>query len=185
MIKRRHLMALFCASLMGFSGAAPAWAQITLNKNSDMHFGKVEYSSSHNGAVRLGTNGNVSVIGSGLVYVSGGNAANVSVTAGNSDVIEIKCDTSGTLTPDGGGSELTIENTEVAINSGTAFGSGQECHGIGGADQPAATVDLSVTANPTILIGGEVVIPANELSALEYSTGNAGGSPITLSVTFQ
>lgn len=185
MIIRWRDIAVFLTVFLCFTGTNPAQAQITLNKNSDMHFGKVEYSSAHNGAVRLGTNGNINVIGSGLVYVSGGAAANVSVTAGNSDVIEIKCDTSGTLTPDGGGSELSIENIEVAINSGTAFGSGQECHGTGGADQPATTVDLSVTSNPTILIGGEVVIPANELSALEYSTGNAGGSPITLSVIFQ
>lgn len=169
--------------LAGLSGKS--FAQITVNSSADMDFGTVEYSSIHSGTVRLGTNGSTSITGAGLVYVQGGSAGNVSISAGNSGILEIKCETSGTLPPLGGGSSITLANTEISVNTGTNFGSGQECNGIGAGDSPAATVDLSSSPDPNIFVGGEIIIPSNALTSTNYSSNNAGGSPITLRITFQ
>jgi len=47
-------------------------------------------------------------------------------------------------------------------------------------------VNLSVTPNPTITMGGEIDVTGNAIASSDtYSTTNGGGDPVTLQVVYQ
>lgn len=158
---------------------------LSLTKNNDMDFGDVDYEATHTGTIRLGTDGNVALnAATGLTIPTGstGNAADIDVSGDNASTIEISCETGGTLA-DSSSNTLTLQATEVAIDTGVAFGSGSACAGVG---TTSTTVDLSANNNPTILIGGEVDLSSNAIATTDtYTSTNAGGDPVTVSVTYQ
>ena len=172
------LTAIFCTKSYDSN------AQITLTKNSGMFFGSLDYDATHSGTLQLGTDNNITLVG-GVGISHDGSSTVGSVTAGGTpaDVIEIKCTATGKMKLLG--SSMDILNTEIAIDSGVAFGSGFACAGNRKNDPPATTVDLAVNPSPVILVGGEAIIPANSLASGTYVTFGSGTSPITIRVIFQ
>ncbi len=172
------LVAIFCTK------SDISHAQITLTKNSDIFFGSLDYDATHSGTLQLGTDNNITLIGgSGIAH--DGSSTVGSITAGGTpaDVIEVKCTATGNMKLQG--SSMSVQNTEIAIDSGVAFGSGFACQGVRNNNPPATTVDLAVNPSPVILIGGETIIPANGLASGTYVTFGQGTSPITIRVIFQ
>lgn len=100
-------------------------------------------------------------------------------------IIEIRCATTAVLA-DPTATSLTIENIEVAVNTGTTFGSGSACNGSGGADPVATTVDLDALPTPNIFIGGEIMFsgPITLPTDKTYSTSGSG-TPIRVSIVVQ
>jgi len=159
-------------------------AAITLVKNTDMDFGIVDYAAVHSGSIQLGTNGTPVLSGATGLTLSGGTptAGDVDVSGDGASIIEISCETGGTLT-DGGANTLTLSATEFTTGAGGAPGTGTACAGLG---TTPGTVDLSVTATPTILMGGTLDTTADAIDvSATYSTASAGGNPVTLRVVYQ
>lgn len=159
-------------------------AAISLTKNTDMDFGAVDYDAAHGGSIQLGTDGTVILTGAtGLTLGAAGTTpGDVDVSGDGASTIEISCDTGGTLT-DGGANTLTLSSVEFTTAAGGAPGTGTSCAGLG---TTPGTVDLAVTATPTILMGGTLDVTGNAIAAAAtYSTASAGGDPVTLRVVYQ
>jgi len=160
---------------------------LSITKNSDMDFGQVDYTGAHSGTITLGTDGSIAATGTGLT-TSGGSptAGDLSVTGDGASLINITCETSGILEA-AGGDQLTLQNTEISVNTGgagTTFGLGTACAGIGSG---AVAADLSANPTTEVLIGGE--IDATGVGAIAesgaYSTTTGGGNPVTVDVVYQ
>lgn len=145
-----------------------------------MEFGLIEFAGSHSGFLTMGTNGSVSLTGSGLFYEGNGVPGQITIV-GNSGIVEIKCESGATM---GGDTTLTISDIEVRAGSGGGPGTGSPCLGIGGGDAAAVVVDLGATPNARIYFGGKLNIPNNALSSGSYSS-TSGGDPMTISAMFQ
>ncbi len=162
-----------------------ARAQVVTSANTAISFGTIELADTHSGNVQLATNGDVQTTGSGLSARDDGNAGSIKITEPDTGIIDIKCASSGQLV-DAVAPSLTIQNIEIAINTGVSFGNGIACRGILPADPVTTSIDMDALPDPDILVGGEVVI--NNISPLPtdrmYST-NAGGNAIRLSITVQ
>ena len=161
-----------------------AQAQV-VNTLSSVDFGSFDFATNYNGRIQLGTNGNVQTTGFGISSNGGETAGHLQVTAPGTGIIDIKCATTATLA-DPVGTDLTIVNIEIAVNTGVAFGSANACNGLGGGDAIAATIDLDALPTPNIYIGGEIVIstPITLPTDKMYSTTGAG-TPIMLSIVTQ
>lgn len=185
--KHRRLSALAAlAVLLGSISAAVA--QITFAINADLSFGLIEYSTTHSGQVRIGTNGNVTLTGSGLMYVSGAFPANVRITAiPASGILDIKCRANGSLRGNSTGSALTMNRLQISIDTGVNYDAANLCAGIAGGNPVAVSVDLAVSPTPIVLIGGRLVVGAGALNNTNtsYSSANAGGQHIRLRVVYQ
>ena len=159
-------------------------AAIALTKNTDMDFGDVEYAAVHSGSIQLGPDGNVILTGAtGLTLgAAATTAGDVDVSGDGNSIIEISCETGGTLT-EGGANTLTLSAVEFTTGAGGAPGTGTACAGLG---TSPGTVDLSVTATPTILMGGTLDVTADPIDvSATYDTAAAGGDPVTLRVVYQ
>lgn len=159
-------------------------AAISLTLNTDMDFGIVDYVPVHSGNILLGTDASVTLSGATGLTVSGGTptAGSVDVSGDATSVVDISCETGGSLT-DGGANTLTLSATEVAVDTGAAAGAGLACAGLGTA---STTVDLSSNATPTILMGGTIDTTADAIdTSATYDTAAVGGDPVTLRVTYQ
>ena len=160
-------------------------AALSLTKNNDMDFGDIDFEATHTGTLRLATDGSAALnAATGLTIPASSSpaAGDVDVAGDNASTIEISCTTGGTLA-DASANTLTLQNTEFAIDTGVAFGSGTACAGVG---TSPGTVDLSSNNTPKILIGGELDLSSNAIATSDtYSTTNAGGTAMTLSVVYQ
>ena len=172
-------------SLYVFSAPSFAVAQVTINYLADMDFGAVDFSTPYSGSVRLGTDGNVNVTGSGLVLSENGNAGQIQVDMPNTGTVEVKCANAGQLVGSGATS-LSITNTEIALNTGVGFGLATACQGAGGGDPVALSLDMDSLVDPILLIGGEISIPGaiTMPSDFQYTTTGTG-TAIRLSLIVQ
>lgn len=162
-----------------------SYAQVTISSISDMDFGLIEFAASHNGSIRLGTNGDVTVTGSGMVSDMSGAAGQVRVLTPNTGLVEVKCSTSGQLF-DATATTLTITNIEIAVNTGVAFSSGIACDGTNPADSVVTVLDMDVLSDPDIFLGGDISVsgPLTLPTDKVYST-SGGGTPVTISLVVQ
>lgn len=173
-----------CAFIAFVMPSKLANADIILNKVSDIFFGQLDYdTASHNGIVRLGTNSQVSTTGSGLVHDGFGTAGRVIIFSNTFDVVEVRCDTSGTIALSS--NTLAISNTEAVLITPQPFGSAPDCAGVSGTDAPIGVLDTRVNNLSSVFVGGELTIPSNSLVSGEYSSSNAGGAAITINVVVQ
>ena len=180
----RLLFSLLVVCVAVFS-AQPSHAQIVLSKISDMFFGELEYDTTYNGQVRLGTNGALTTTGSGLVISGVGVPGQVGITATPADVVEIKCRRNVRLALPTG-ERLTVNQTEGVIDTGVPFGAGTRCDNLGGARNPIAVIDIAANPTPTVLIGGRIRINAGAgLASGVYSSTNTGGRAMRVRVLFQ
>ncbi len=158
-------------------------AAIAFSNVVDMDFALVEFAAVHSGDIQLGTNGTVVLSGTvGLTASGVGAAGSVDISGDGASTIDITCETGGTLT-DAGVNSLLLSATEITAGVGGAPGTGTACGGLG---IGPISVDLSVTANPTVLMGGTINVDGNAIATSDtYSTALAGGNPVTLRVVYQ
>ena len=156
---------------------------VTLNKTGDMYFGIIGYETAHNGLISLGTNGAITVGGTGLAYNGNATAGSVVLSGNRNNVVDIKC--SDTARVAIGNNRLDMRLLEISINSGTSFGAGQRCQGTKNNSPVTTTYDLAIGATPTIFMGGQLVVPTNALISGDYTSQNNQGAPMTLSIIYQ
>ena len=157
----------------------------TIESVSDINFGSYDFSTTYNVQIQLGTDGNASVIGTGVAFNGGETAGQIRITSPDTGIVEIKCTTTAQLT-DPTATSLTIENIEIAVNTGVSFGNGNACHGIGGGDSIAATIDMDAIPDPNVYIGGEISIPSPITLPADHIYNTTGtGTPVTLSIVIQ
>ena len=185
-IIRTLKLAYFCL-LTVFVFCSPfsfAFAQ-SVSSNSNLNFGLIEFDSNHMGELTLGTNGGVSLTGSGLFYQ--GNAMPGQITLGDTTgIVEIRCDATSIMGGNAGGGSLTVTDIEASVSTGLPAGSATPCQGVGGSDPAAALVNLDSNPNARVLFGGKLNIGSGALNGgRTYSSSSAGGSPLTISIVFQ
>lgn len=164
--------------------ASYAQAQV-IESVSGVDFGSYDFSTSYNVKIQLGTDGNAALIGSGVASNGGEAAGQIRITSPDTGIVEIKCAATAQLT-DPTATSLTIENIEIAVNTGVVFGNGDACQGIGGGDGIAATIDMDAIPDPNVYIGGEIVISGAITLPTDHVYNTTGtGTPIVLSIVIQ
>lgn len=182
MFKKHFLFLLVLTSLFKTSLAT---AQIELTVNAHMDFGKVMFDATESGFIRLATNGTIDTTGTGLSYISGGNAGSITITSSSPDIVEIKCDKSGALTFTNG-DQMSIDQAQVSLNVGQSYDGATRCNGKAGTDTAAIVHDLSVDPSPEVLMGARLNTTDITLQSGVYSTTNPGSTdPVTLRVIVQ
>lgn len=174
------MIALFCAGGAGWRAQAQVIDYIT-----GFSFGSLDFSTSFSVTLQLGTNGALDVSGFGVVSNGGENAGHIRITSPDTGMIDVRC-TSQAVLAHPTASPITIQNIEIAVNTGVVFGGGNQCNGVGIGDLPAATIDMDAIPDPDVYIGGEIVIsspiilPSNDV----YNT-SGDGTPVTISLIIQ
>ena len=165
--------------------AVPVYAQVTVNTLANVDFGRVEFAPSYSANIQLGTDGNVSVTGFGIVSDNDGNAGEIEVTMPNTGIVEVKCaQTAQMVSPSA--TPLGITNIEIAVNTGVVFGSATSCQGAAIADPVTLTLDMDALTDPNIFVGGEIAIPGIiTLPPNMMYSSSGGGTPISLSLVVQ
>lgn len=157
---------------------------VGLNKSSDINFGKIIFDSSHNGTLKLGTNGSLIVSGSGLSSDYNTSAGQLGVVTDGVSTLEIRCSSSVSIRTEQS-DELTVSDIEISIGNGSAFGNGHDCKGVDGGATPATIVDTATTSSPTIFVGGQVNIPSNSLPSSGNFDTSFSGESVIFDVTIQ
>lgn len=184
--KLRFILAFFTLVLLGVVlPCSASYAQVSVSSLSDMDFGAIDFAGAYSGSIRLGTNGDVTVTGFGLVVANSGSAGSIRIDTPDTGIVEVKCTTTGEMVG-AGATSLTISSVEIAMNSGAAFGGASLCQGIGAGDSSAIDVDMDSFPDAIILIGGEISIPgAITLPSDRHYNTTGSGSPISLSLVVQ
>lgn len=171
-------------AIFGLFFIKPIYAQV-VDTLSSVQFGSFDFDTSYNAAIQLATNGNLGVVGSGIVSNGGEAVGHLRITSPDTGLVDIKCSSTAVLS-DPTATDLTIDSIEIAVNTGVVFGNGNSCNGVGAGDSVAVTVDMDALPDPDIYIGGQIVIngaitlPTDQT----YSTSGAG-TPISFSVVVQ
>lgn len=157
----------------------------TIDWVSDMNFGLLDFGQTYNARIQLGTNGNLSVVGTGIAAGGGETAGRVRITLPDTGIVDIKCSSQAQLY-DATATTLTVENIQISVGSGTGFGTGLLCGGTGMGDPVVTSIDMSAIPDPEVFIGGEIVInaPITLPNDHVYNT-SGGGVPVTISVVVQ
>ena len=165
-------------------GSLSARAQV-INTISFVDFGSVDFATTYNARIQLGTDGSVQISGFGMTSNGGETAGHVRITLPDTGIVEVKCVSEAVLT-DPTATSLTIENIEIAVASGVTFGSGISCQGIGAGDAVTTTIDMDALPDPDVFIGGEIIVssPITLPADRVYNT-TGSGTPITLSIVVQ
>tara|TARA_B100001989_G_scaffold249166_1_gene223995 strand:+ start:6995 stop:7591 length:597 start_codon:yes stop_codon:yes gene_type:complete len=184
-ISYQSLFLMIISSISFAYSANLARAQVVINSNANINFGTVDFDTTYNGNIQLGTDGNVQTTGFGLVARDNGNAGAIQVTSPDTGILELKCSSTAQLT-DPTATDLDIVNVEIAVNTGVAFSSGVDCNGVGGGDAVATTLDMDALGDPNIFIGGEIAITgAITLPSDRVYNTTGSGTPIQLSIVVQ
>ena len=150
-----------------------------------MDFGLVDFGATHDGYVRLGTNGSITLSAgaSGLDLDGTAAAGEISVSGDDQSTVSISCNSSGSLS-DGEGNTLSLMNVEYAIDSGVAFGDGIPCAGLGNSE---TSVNLAAIPNPNLLFGGELDLSDSAISESgAYDAAPVmGGTGVTVRIVYQ
>ncbi len=165
------------AATQDIGASVTAHGAISLSNVQDMNFGHIDYAVTHSGGLRLGTNGNITKINHVGLVLSGTTSAGSFDIASDGSTMEISCEQEGTLS-NSNGDTLNIGNIEITNGVGGEYGTATACRGIG--SEPLIASNLA-----TIKVGANLASLNNNLKSGTYSTANAGGSPITVSVVYQ
>ena len=162
-----------------------ASAAVTVANSSNIDFGGIDFTGAHSGTLELGPDGNVAL---------GGGSANLTLTgastAGQLDVtssagtIEVTCDATAVI---GDGTQDLNITTIVWDTSAATYGAASNtCGGLG---VGAVAIDTGASNDPSLFVGAELTIGANELAASSgstpFDTSTGGGDPITFRLVFQ
>ncbi len=179
----RHVL---CAvSALFVAPYAPANAQVVVNTISTVSFGSLDFGNTYSARIQLGTNGDLNVVGSGIIANGGEAAGHIRITSPDTGIIDIKCTTTAAMHGQGA-TNIAMESIELSVNIGRAFGTASACDGLNPGDNVAVSIDMDALPDPDVYIGGEVVIPTQIFLPSDkiYSTTGTG-SPIVLSIVVQ
>jgi hypothetical protein len=158
---------------------------LSLTKNFDIDFTPgatfVDFAGTPGASdfVQLATNGTVSYAGTAFSGNTAGQAADVSILGDGISAVNISCSTGATLS--NGTNTLSINQTQLSVNTGDAFGSADHtCAGLG-------TSPLAHTLDGTdkVLLGGRIVGDSGVVTSGIYNTTNPSGIPAAVRVVYQ
>ncbi len=155
---------------------------IAISNVQDINFGHIDYNSaSDEGVIYMGTNGTINNNTGDFILSGVTNAASFEISSDGSTV-EISCENFGELA-NANGDIVTLHGTEIANGVGGNYGESTGCSSIN--NNP-----LIASGDISIKLGGQLAIGAtyggsDQLTGGTYSTANAGGDPITVSVVYQ
>lgn len=165
-------------------GVLPVRAQ-TIDNVSDVAFGDFDFDTSFNATVQLGTNAGLSVSGSGVVSNGGEAVGHLRITTPDTGIVDVKCTQTAVLS-DVTATDITIENIEIALDVGVAFGAASACQGVGGGDAVAVSVDMVAFPDADLYIGGEFSVTSPMSLPIDHTYATSGtGTPIMLSIVVQ
>lgn len=174
----------FYLILLLILSASPVQAQ-TINNIADLAFGSFDFDTSYNATIQLATNGSLNIVGSGIISNGGENAGQIRITLPDSGLVDVKCASSAVLS-DPSATDLVIDNIEISVNNGVAYGAGNACNGIGAGDAVAVTVDMDALPDPDIYIGGRIVINSAITLPTDHTYSSSGsGTPVRFSIVVQ
>lgn len=175
------LLALLLCALF-FPGSTNAQ---TLVQNANVNFGTVDFDGSHSTWMYLGTDGNITTTGSGIVSYNDGHAGSVTITAPAIGIVEVKCNKNARLNGPNA-TQLLMSQHEVALNTGVPFGSGASCDGTGNSKAASLVIDLGATPSPTILLGARLKLRNDSTIAESGEYTSIGtGTKFRIRVLFQ
>ena len=157
---------------------------LSLTKNFDIDFTPgatyVDFTGTPAGTdfVQLATNGTVSYAGAAFSGNTAGQAADVTILGDGVSAVNISCSTGATLS--NGTNTLAVNQMQLSVNTGDAFGAADHtCAGLG-------ITPLAHTLDGTdkVLIGGQIV-GASTLTSGVYNTVLASGVPSAVRVVYQ
>lgn len=158
----------------------------TISTLSGLDFGDFDFATTYSGAIQLATNSTLNTTGSGISYNGGAARGHIRVTAPVTGIIDIKCTTTAQMVSPPDADPFDIDQIELAVTTGVAFGSGDTCNGLGGGDAVATTIDLDANPTPDIYIGARINIPTPiTLPASHSYTTTGTGTPVMLSIVIQ
>lgn len=173
------------ATTTAMHATATFYAAITLTP-TDMQFSKVDYSATPSLAgdfVRLGTNNAATYGGVFSAHTGASTAAGtVTVNTGTTGAtVDIACSTTGVMA-DAGTGLISVTGTEVTTGAGGAYGTGSACAGTG---TPSTTKVLA--GGDVFKLGGQIngSTQAGAWVGGAYDTNSAGGTNISVQVTYQ
>lgn len=159
----------------------PAWAPpgcsstpITFSGVTALDFDTIE-GIAGTGTIDLGANGAIAY-GAGYAGAGIGVGLAFTVNGTNGCKVSFECDASATMT-DGSGNSVTVTNLEIG-KTASAFGALTACQGLGTKVLTAQNIDK------TYYMGGSVDGTGGIPAGGSYSTSNAGGNRITITVTY-
>lgn len=157
---------------------------ITLTKNFDLAFSSVDpidFAGTPAGTdlVQLATSGAITYGGVAFSGPSTGQAADVSISGDGVSPVEVSCSTGATMAHSGG-TTVTVDQLQISMNTGDAFGAADyTCAGVGTTPH-VHTLD----GTDKVLMGGRLVGNATIVNGA-YSTATAGGAAATVRVVYQ
>ena len=183
-------ISLATAATVQMHGKAMFRVAIALS-TTEMDFSKIDYTAAPSVVgdfVKIGTNnaelfGGVLSAGAGAVPAAG----DVTLTAGTTgETVGVKCAISGVLA-NAAGKTINIIGVEVKdTDAGVgAFGTGNACNGIGGANAQTKVLDGTDTFKFGGKIDGSTTSNAGAGFGGQYDTSTAGGTNIQVDVVYQ
>lgn len=173
--------ALASTAFAGGMGGGGTPTPITFSALTDLEYG-VTGVAGGSGNIDLATNGTITY-GAGYTGSGVGTAGSFAISGDNNANVDVACSATATMTNNTGGA-LTLSVIELRVQNTGAFGTGATCAGLG---TTALTHRLRNQINRnTFFIGarldGTGGVPTGNG---QFSTGNPGGSSITISVFYQ
>lgn len=172
---------LASTALAGGMGGGGTPTPITFSAVTDLEYG-VTGVAGGSGNIDLATNGTITY-GAGYTGSGVGTAGSFAISGDLNVNVDVSCSASATMTNSTGGA-LTLSVIELRVETTGAFGTGSTCAGLG---TTALTHSLRNQASRnTFYIGARIDgtggIPTGNG---QFSTGNPGGSSITINVFYQ
>lgn len=152
------------------SGTAVVAAALSVTKNTDFNFGNLVAGATA-GTVVLSTSGARTATG-GVILGNAGSASAAQFTATGQNSATFSLSVSGGVLSDGAGRTMALSNYVVKMS--------------GGADQTSAyTGTLSAGGSQTFTVGATLSVGTSSTTPNgTYTTGNSGGTPVTVTVAY-
>ncbi|MCP5405835.1 MAG: hypothetical protein H6922_06415 [Pseudomonadaceae bacterium] len=157
---------------------------LTLNNDIDFTPGAtyIEYTTGSIDAadfITLGTNDTVAYVDDAFSGPTTGQAGDVSINGATGADVNISCTTGATISD--GTNTLSVDQMQVSMNTGDAFGAADyTCAGLG-----TTPHSYTLTGTDNILMGGRIVGNSGTITDSVYSTTNASGVAATVRVVYQ
>ena len=157
---------------------------ITLNNETAMDFGQVDFSGTPAGGDTVTMSPDGSMVSAGnFSGAATGTAGSVDIATGTDGlIVDIRCDASAVLT-DGAGASIQVTSISVAAGDDTATVS--NCAGTGSTAM-SLTLDSGTANRNQVKLGG--VLDGSTATSFvggSYSTANAGGDTIAVDIIYQ
>ncbi len=170
------------AATQDVGASLTAHGAIAFSNVQDISFGHIDYDVIHKGSLRLGTDGNIKLVGDEGLVLSGSASSGSMTVSSDGTTVEISCDQDATLT-NANGDTIGLNHAIITNGVGVDFEVAKRCADIGNQPLVDSTGIVNLKFGGALTIG--TALGGNNLTGGTYSTANAGGSPITVSVVYQ